>query len=84
MSKLQNKIAQFMEGISDVSLGFTSKMIQYFVISEKSKSMYVNHDIALQEKKRKIGSMMGQKFIADGHDIDECNDEVARLFGVND
>ena len=36
MSKLQNKIAQFMEGISDVSLGFTSKMIQYCFAREKT------------------------------------------------
>ena len=28
--------------------------------------------------------MKGQKFIADGHDIDECNDEVDRLFWVDD
>jgi len=28
--------------------------------------------------------MKGQKFIADGHDIDECNDEIARLFEVDD
>lgn len=28
--------------------------------------------------------MKGQKFIADGHDMDECNDEIAGLFGVND
>ena len=29
-------------------------------------------------------STVMQKFIADGHDIDECNDEVARLFWVDD
>lgn len=28
--------------------------------------------------------MKGQKFIADGYDIDEYNDEIAGLFGVND
>ncbi len=27
--------------------------------------------------------MKGQKFFADGHDIDECNDEIARLFEVH-
>ena len=40
--------------------------------------------IGPQEKKRRLGSMKGQKFIADGHDIDECNDEIARLFGEVD
>ncbi len=32
----------------------------------------------------KLGLFNGMKYIADGHDIDECNDEIAELFGVND
>ncbi len=34
------------------------------------------------ETVRKIGSMRGHRFVAEGHDIDEYNDEIARLFGV--
>ncbi len=29
---------------------------------------------------RKVGSMKGQKFIADGHEIDDYDDEIAPLF----
>ena len=30
----------------------------------------------------KLGLFNGMKYIADGHDIDECNDEIAELFGA--
>jgi len=29
---------------------------------------------------RKVGSMKDRKFIADGHEIDDFDDEIARLF----
>ena len=81
MSTLQNQITQSLEGLSDDSLRFILDMIQRFVMPAESKSMSIDYDVAKQEKKRRLGSMKGQKFIADGHDIDECNDEIARLFG---
>ncbi len=34
------------------------------------------------EPVRSVGSMRGQRFVAEGHDIDEYDDEIARLFGV--
>ena len=83
MSTLQNQITQSLEGLSDDSLRFILDMIQRFVMPAESKSMSIDYDVAKQEKKRRLGSMKGQKFIADGHDIDECNDEIARLFGVD-
>ncbi len=82
MSTLQNQIIQSLDGLSDDSLRFILDMIQRFVLPADSKSM--NYDSAVQRRKRRLGSMKGQKFIADGHDIDECNDEIARLFEVND
>lgn len=83
MSTLQNQITQSLEGLSDDSLRFILDMIQRFVMPADSKNMSIHND-AIQGKNRRIGSMKGQKFIADGHDIDECNDEIARLFGVDD
>lgn len=35
-----------------------------------------------QRKLCRIGSLKGQRLIAEGHDIDECNDEIAKMFGV--
>lgn len=84
MSTLQNQITQSLEGLSDDSLRFILDMIQRFVVPSESRSVSINYDVTTQEKKRRLGSMKGQKFIADGHDIDECNDEIAGLFGVND
>lgn len=82
MSTLQNQITQSLEGLSDDSLRFILEMIQRFVLPSESRS--INYNVATQKKRRKLGSMKGQKFIADGHDIDECNDEIARLFEVDD
>ena len=82
MSTLQSQITQSLDGLSDDSLSFILDMIQRFVAPAESKNM--NNDVDTRERKRRLGSMKGQKFIADGHDIDECNDEIAGLFGVND
>ena len=84
MSTLQNQITQSLEGLSDDSLRFILDMIQRFVLPSESRNASINYDVATQEKKRRLGSMKGQKFISDGHNIDECNDEIARLFGVDD
>ncbi len=82
MSTLQNQITQSLDGLSDDSLRFILDMIQRFVLPADSKSM--NYDAVVKGRKRRLGSMKGQRFIADGHDIDECNDEIARLFEVDD
>ena len=84
MSSLQNQIAQSLEGLSDDSLSFILDMIQRFVMPAESRNSSGKQDISLRKEKRKLGSMKGQKFIADGHDIDECNDEIARLFEMDD
>lgn len=84
MSTLQNQITQSLEGLSDDSLRFILDMIQRFVMPAESKSMSIDYDVAKQEKKRRLGSMKGQKFIVDGHDLDECNDEIAKMFGVDE
>ena len=83
MSTLQNQITQSLEGLSDDSLRFILDMIQRFVQPSESRSVSINYGVVTQGKKRRLGSMKGQKFIADGHDIDECNDEIARLFEVD-
>ncbi len=56
---------------------FYPRLLQVF-------SLDIEHDVAIREKFCRLGSMKGQKFIADGHDIEEYNDEIARLFEVED
>ena len=73
MSTLQNQITQSLEGL----------WVPRFVLPSESRSVSINYVVVTQGKKRRLGSMKGQKFIADGHDIDECNDEIARLFEVD-
>lgn len=34
-------------------------------------------------EKRKLGILKEKKLIADGYDLDECNDEIAEMFGVD-
>lgn len=35
-----------------------------------------------QRKLRRMGSLKGQKLISEGYDIDESNDDIAKIFGV--
>ncbi len=84
MSTLQKQITQSLDGLSEDSLSFILDMIQRFVLPAEMKGMNTNYNVAVQGKKRRLGSMKGQKFIADGHDIDECNDEIAEMFEVGE
>ncbi len=80
MSALENQILQSLNGLSDDSLRFILDMIQRFVIPVDDGT--VRQSTSAQPDIRRLGSMKGQKFIADGHDIDDYNDEIARMFGV--
>ena len=79
MSTLQNQIVQSIEGLSDDSLEFILDMIQRFVKPAENQLI----ETAAQRKKRKLGILKGKKLIADGYDLDECNDEIAEMFGVD-
>lgn len=79
MSTLQKQIVQSIEGLSDDSLKFILDMIQRFV--KPAENQFT--ESAVQGKKRKLGILKGKKLIADGYDLDECNDEIAKMFGVN-
>ena len=79
MSTLQKQIVQSIEGLSDDSLEFILDMIQRFV---KPAENQLTENTA-QRKKRKLGILKGKKLIADGYDLDECNDEIAEMFGVD-
>lgn len=79
MSTLQNQVVRSIEGLSDDSLEFILDMIQRFVKPAENQLM----ENAVQRKKRKLGILKGKKLIADGYDLDECNDEIAEMFGVD-
>ena len=79
MSTLQKQIVQSIEGLSDDSLEFILDMIQRFVKPAENQLT----ETSAQRKKRKLGILKGKKLIADGYDLDECNDEIAEMFGVD-
>ncbi|MDE7476644.1 MAG: hypothetical protein K2M91_01615 [Lachnospiraceae bacterium] len=79
MSVLQNQVIQSLDGLSDDSLEFILDMIQRFVRPAENQLM----ETATQGKGRKLGILKGQTLIADGYDLDECNDEIAEMFGVD-
>lgn len=54
-------------------------MIQRFVKPAESQLM----GTATQGQGRKLGILKGETLIADGYDLDECNDEIAEMFGVD-
>lgn len=76
MSELESRVIKSIGGLSDDKLRALLIFIENFSTSpEKQKA-------SDKPKARTLGVMKGQKLIADGYDIDECNDEVAQLFGV--
>lgn len=79
MSTLQNQVIQSIEDLSDDSLKFILDMIQRFVKPAENQSMQSTK----KTEKRKLGILKGKKLIADGYDLDECNDEIAEMFGVD-
>lgn len=79
LSVLQNQVVQSLDGLSDDSLKFILDMIQCFVKPAENQLM----ETATQKKGRKLGILKGQTLIVDGYDLDECNGEIAEMFGVN-
>ena len=79
MSALQNQEVQSLDGLSDDSLEFIPDMIQRFV--KPAEGQFT--ETVTQGKGRKLGILKGETLIADGYDLDECNDEIAEMFGVN-
>ncbi|MEZ3486524.1 MAG: hypothetical protein K1W22_08010 [Lachnospiraceae bacterium] len=82
MSILQRQVIQSLNGSSDDNLRFLLEMIQRFMKPSENKEENVD-ELAVKKKiVRRIGSLEGQDLIDADYDIDECNDEIAEMFGV--
>ncbi len=78
MSTLQSQVIQSLNGLSEDNLQFLLDMIQRFMKPEENLS-----GMAMMESRtRRIGSLEGQDLIDADYDIDDCNDEIAEMFGV--
>lgn len=87
MSKLQVQVIKYIIGMSDDKLNILLESISDLMTSSEKETLVSEHFAdRFSEGKRpiKLGLFNGMKYIADNHDIDECNNEIAELFGVND
>lgn len=82
MSILQRQVIQSLNGLSDDNLSFLLDMIQRFMKSNEESKKNFDRSTLAERNIRRIGSLEGQDLIDADYDIDECNDEIAEMFGV--
>lgn len=83
MSILQKQVIQSLDGLSDDNLQFLLDMIQRFMKPDKIEEVHNDKLVIIKDNIHRIGSLEGQDLIDADYDIDECNGEIAEMFGVN-
>ncbi len=81
MSKLQIEFMEIIEGLSDDTMRILLEVVKQVVLPLDHKGN-VGSSSECQGKPRRMGSLKGQRLISEGYDIDESNDEIAEMFGV--
>ncbi|MBD5515208.1 MAG: hypothetical protein HDR06_11375 [Lachnospiraceae bacterium] len=82
MSALQRQVIQSLNGLSDDNLEFLLDMIQRFMNPAGAGENTLNSATTDRNSIRRIGSLEGWDLIDADYDIDECNDEIAEMFGI--
>lgn len=82
MSILQKQVIQSLDGLSDENLQFLLDMILRFMKPDKIEEEHNDKLVIIKDNIHRIGSLEGQDLIDADYDIDECNDEIAKMFGV--
>ena len=82
MSTLQRQVMQSLNGLSDDNLKFLLEMIQRFMKPVEAGEKFLDRATEDRSSIRRIGSLEGQNLIDEDYDIDECNNEVAEMFGI--
>ena len=83
MSILQKQVIQSLDGLSDENLQFLLDMILRFMKPDKIEEEHNDKLVIIKDNIHRIGSLEGQDLIDADYDIDECNGEIAEMFGVN-
>ena len=83
MSILQKQVIQSLDGLSDDNLQFLLDMILRFMKPDKIEEDHNDKLVIIKDNIHRIGSLEGQDLIDADYDIDECNGEIAEMFGVN-
>lgn len=81
MSTLQMEFMETIEGLSDDTMRILLEVVKQVVLPLDHKEN-VSSSSENQSKSRRMGSLKGQRLISEGYDIDESNDEIAKMFGV--
>jgi hypothetical protein len=81
MSTLQAEFMETIEGLSDDTMRILLEVVKQVVLPLEHKE---NDGISTdcKSKPRRMGSLKGQRLISEGYDIDESNEEIAKMFGV--
>lgn len=82
MSILQKHVIQSLDGLSNDNLQFLLDMILRFIKPDKIEEDHNGKLVIIKDNIHRIGSLEGQDLIDADYDIDECNDEIAEMFGV--
>lgn len=82
MSTLQSQVIQSLNGLSEDNLQFLLDMIQRFMKPKETVQENLHESAVYRDGVRRIGSLEGQDLIDADYDIDDCNDEIAEMFGV--
>lgn len=83
MSALQSELMRTTNGLSDTSMEKVIDYVRTFIVPFDD-FVRATGDAAGTQKKRKIGALAGEKFLSDGYDFDEANDEISEMFGANE
>lgn len=81
MSTLQMEFMETIEGLSDDTMRILLEVVKQVVLPLDHKGN-IGSSSENQSKQRRMGSLKGQRLISEGYDIDESNDEIAKMFGV--
>lgn len=81
MSTLQMEFMETIEGLSDDTMRILLEVIKQVVLPLDNKEN-IGNSSENKSKPRRMGSLKGQRLISEGYDIDECNGEIAKMFGV--
>lgn len=82
MSTLQRQVIQSLNGLSDDNLRFLLDMIQRFMKPKEIGEENGSEPAMARNGACRIGSLEGRDLIDADYDIDDCNDEIAEIFGV--
>lgn len=80
MSALQMEFMETIEGLSDDTIRMLLEVVKQVVLPLDHKEN-IGTASEQQGKLRRMGSLKGQKLISEGYDVDESNDEIAKMFG---